>query len=365
MRTKPSRDKPDQRAIVRLVADLPSSSFAFVMATGIISIAGGLLGFGRMAALLLAVNSAGFLMLWILTILHLIYFPSAVIADLCDHRRGPGFLTVVAATNVLGDQIGLLTSYRHVAAALWLVGCALWLGLSCCLFTAFTTRAAKPSFSAGLDGTWLLIVVAPESSAILGAGIAGAFSSPEFAIFTSLTLYLLGGAFYGVVIAFILYRWLFEPMAPDQLTPTYWINMGAAAIATLAGARLLPLISGDPALAPARGFVFGETVMFWSIATWWIPLLIALTLWRHRIGAIPLSYHLENWSIVFPLGMYTAATWSFSQVIGPPCLTIIPSVLVWIAIAAWCVTFVGMIRHLSGLHRSYLAAVMARRRSLS
>jgi tellurite resistance protein TehA-like permease len=104
MPTKPSRDKPDRRAMVRLVTDLPSGSFAFVMATGIVSIAAELLGFGRSASLLLGVNAAGFLALWVLTFLRLIYFPSAVIADLRDHRRGPAFLTFVAGTNVWGTR---------------------------------------------------------------------------------------------------------------------------------------------------------------------------------------------------------------------------------------------------------------------
>ncbi len=63
MPAKPPRHEPDQRPIVRLVADLPSGSFAFVMTTGIISIAAALLGFGRIALLLLAVNSTGFLAL--------------------------------------------------------------------------------------------------------------------------------------------------------------------------------------------------------------------------------------------------------------------------------------------------------------
>jgi hypothetical protein len=75
----------------RLITDPPSGSFAFVMATGIVSIAAELLGFRRSASLLLGVNSAGFLALWILTFLRLIYVPSAVIADLCDHRRGQPF----------------------------------------------------------------------------------------------------------------------------------------------------------------------------------------------------------------------------------------------------------------------------------
>ena len=53
MPAKPSRDTPEQPVIARLVADLPSSSFAFIMATGIVSIAGASLDYGQIAVLLL------------------------------------------------------------------------------------------------------------------------------------------------------------------------------------------------------------------------------------------------------------------------------------------------------------------------
>ena len=43
---------------------------------------------------------------------------------------------------------------------------------------------------------------------------------------------------YAVIITFILYRWLFEHMLPGELTPSYWFDMGAAAIATLAAAHV-------------------------------------------------------------------------------------------------------------------------------
>ena len=345
MPAKPSRDKPGQPAMARLVTDLPSGSFAFVMATGIVSIAAELLGFGRIASLLLAVNSVAFLVLWILTFLRLIYFPSAVIADLRDHRRGPGFLTVVAGTNVLGDQISLLTSHQDIAAALWLLGCALWIGLVYGFFAAATTRATKPSLIAGLGGTWLLIVVAPESSAILGAQIASSFSSPEIVIFASLSLYLLGSAFYLVIITLILYRWLFEPMGPSEFTPTYWINMGAAAIATLAGARLSSAVVSDPILAVTRGYIIGETLFFWSVASWWIPLLTVLMVWRHVAGRFRLAYQFDYWSLVFPLGMYATATVSFARAIDAEFLTCVSRFFFLAAIGAWCLTVFGMVRH--------------------
>jgi tellurite resistance protein TehA-like permease len=339
-----SPNRPHHSAGVRLVADLPTGSFAFVMATGIISIAAALLGFARFASVLLTVNAVAFLLLWVLTLLRGVYCSSAVIADLCNHRRGPGFLTVAAGTNVFGRQIAQLTPHQDIAASLWLLGGMLWVGLVYSLFAAFVTRAAKP----------LLFVVAPESSAILGAQIAGSFSSPVFVIFISLSLCLLGGAFYLVIITLILYRWLFEPMTPSEFTPAYWINMGGAAITALAAARLSMAVATDPALAGISGFLLGTTLFFWTVASWWIPLL-ALMGWRHLIGRLRLVYQFDYWSLVFPLAMYAVATLSVTRVISAEFLTCVLGFFFWAAIGAWSLTFFGMIRQFVGLGRFALS----------
>jgi tellurite resistance protein TehA-like permease len=361
MPVEPPPNAPYRASLVPLVAGFPSGSFAFVMASGIVSIAAMMLGLSWIAIFLLVLNLTAFPVLLVMMSVRLIYHPAAVLADLCDYKQGPSFLTIVAGTSVLGNQIWLLTASPAIAAGLWIGACALWVGLIYCPFV-LTIKPMKPPLDSGLDGSWLLIVVATEALSISGTHAAEMTSHPEPIVFASLCLFALGSVFYLLLLMLIVYRWLFWPMSRDQLTPSYWINMGAAAITTLAGARLLPLLGGDPALAPIRGFVAGEMVMFWSLATWWIPLLVVLTIWRRSTGAISFGYRLDNWSIVFPLGMYTAASWNFSQAIRLPFLAIIPEILVWVAIVAWCITFVGMIGHLGRLSRSYCAAISARPR---
>ena len=57
--------------------------------------------------------------------------------------------------------------------------------------------------------------------------------------------------------------------------------MGAVAITTLAGAKL---ILGAPEwsfLTEILPFLKGFTLFFWAWATWWIPLLFILGFWRH------------------------------------------------------------------------------------
>ena len=331
-------------ALTAIAGRVPPGSFAFVMATGIVSIAAARAGPLPIAELLFAANLVAFPALCLLFVVRLWQRPVLLLGDLRHHQRGPALLTTVAATCVLGGQVSLLTGHSAVVGALWIVGGALWLGLIYALFAAMTARPVKPAFDHGVDGGWLLVVVATEALAILGTDAARVVPLPQSALLVSLCLFLLGGLFYLMLLTLIVYRWLFLPMAPDQLAPSYWINMGAAAITALAGARLLPPIAADPALAAAQRFLFTATVLCWSMATWWIPLLAAMTLWRHR--ARPLDYRLENWSIVFPLGMYTTATWNLSHALGLPLLAFIPRLFVWIAIAAWCLTFAGMLRQL-------------------
>lgn len=333
-------------AFAGLVADLPGGSFAFVMATGIVAIALRRLGFVRVAEPLFALDLAAYPILWILTLCRLALQPRAVLAELRQHRTAAGFLTMVAGTNVFGSEIALFTSDRHLAAALWLAAGVLWVGLGYAFFAQLTTRPAKPPLGDGLNGSWLLIVVATESLSILGSHVASLFAQPPIVAYLCLCWFLLGGVFYLVIIFLILERWLFGPMRRADFTPSYWINMGAVAIAAVAGARLEAMAGADPFLARLNPVIATATVLCWSLATWWIPLLAALTIWRHGRGGIRPAYSFEYWSMVFPLGMYTAATWAVAHADGLAFLDVVAQAFIWIAVAAWLATFIGMVRHL-------------------
>ncbi|HEY1300327.1 MAG TPA: tellurite resistance/C4-dicarboxylate transporter family protein [Stellaceae bacterium] len=325
------------------LAALPSSSFAAVMATGIVSIAASELGLGRLALALLAVNIVLFVTLWGLNLARLARFPAAVSADLRAHRRAPGFLTLVAGTNVLGEQIAVLAGEPRVAAALWLCALLLWLGLVYGFFALAATRPEKPALAEGIDGGTLLVTVATQSAAILGVQLLPAFAAAPPVLFLSLALWLLGGALYFIFIVLILYRWLFQPMAPADLVPNYWINMGAAAISALAGARLAPALGAAPMLAALRGYVVAETMLFWALASWWIPLLVVVMSWRHLKGGLLLSPPFQYWAMVFPLGMYAAATFNFLPLVGAEFLAPLPRCFFWLAFAAWCGTAVASV----------------------
>lgn len=327
------------------IADLHPASFALVMATGIVSIAAQLSGMTRLAVTLLWLNVAFYVALWIFTGLRLARFPQRLLADLYDHGRCVGFFTIVAATCVLGNQFVLVAGMPRMAIGLWLLGIALWGAITYTVFTVLTIKPEKPPLQKGLNGGWLVAVVAAQAVASLGALVAEHLGEQrEQALFFSLVMWLGGGMLYIWIISLIFYRYTFLPLDPADLAPPYWINMGAMAISTLAGAVLTSRAPGSPLLAPLAPFLQGMTLLFWATATWWIPLLLALGVWRHVVRRVPLNYDVVYWSAVFPIGMYTVCTYRLSEITEQPWLDDVPDVLVYVAILAWGFAFLGLLR---------------------
>jgi tellurite resistance protein TehA-like permease len=100
--------QPTTMASQSALATLFPGYFALVMATGIISLAAHFLGLPHIAQVLFWVNMTAYVVLWVLTVLRLVYYRAQLIDDLTHHARGVTFLTTVAGTCILGNQQGHL-----------------------------------------------------------------------------------------------------------------------------------------------------------------------------------------------------------------------------------------------------------------
>jgi tellurite resistance protein TehA-like permease len=335
------------------LATFPPAYFALVMATGIVTVAAHLEEWNQVAHVLSLANLAAFGVLWALFLLRLAWFPRLVARDFGDFQRAPGFFNVVAATAVLGTQLVVIHERPSAALVMWVLALPLWFAAIYGVFSRFTTAENKPTLGAGINGGWLTAVVATQSISVLGTLVSPWLGTwRDVVLFVSLSAWLHGGMLYIWLIALIFYRYTFFPFVPSDLTPPYWINMGAMAISALAGALLVEHGGATPFLSELIPFLKGFTLLFWATATWWIPMLTILGYWRHVAKRFALVYDPLYWGAVFPLGMYTVATIHVARVANVPFLLWIPHAFAYIALTAWLLAAVGLVRQLWGIART-------------
>lgn len=68
--------------------------------------------------------------------------------------------------------------------------------------------------------------------------------------------------------------------------------------------------------------------------------------WRHVVRRHPLAYDAQDWGMVFPLGMCAAATFRLAEALPLAPLAAISRAFLPIAIVAWTMTLLGLLRSL-------------------
>jgi tellurite resistance protein TehA-like permease len=326
-------------AISAPLATLFPGYFAMVMATGIVAVAASQQDIDWLAELLYVIAAAAYVVLAVLLIARVVRYRSRFAADVTNHAKGFAFLTTVAGTNVLGSASVVIHGWYDLAWVLWWLSLALWVGFLYATLIAVVIRSGKPGLESGINGTWFLLTVSTESIAVLGALLL-AHDGGETLAFAGLAFFTLGVVLYLIVMMMIFLRWTFYELDPTEADPPAWIAAGAVAITVLAGANLL--LAGSPRVDRMAQFVEGAVVLAWATATFWFPLMVAIGIWRHLVRRLPLRYHPSYWALVFPLGMYSAATFRMRAAVDLDALEWLPKVSFGVALAAWLLTAIGL-----------------------
>ena len=322
----------------RAIATLDPGYFAWVMATGIISVGTDLLGEHLLSQVVLGVAVAAFVGLALAYAARLVFFAPFVRQSAADPTTAMAYFTVVAGTDVLAVRL-VMAAHPLVAFALGVAAAVLWLVLTYALPWSIVAAARRPVLGE-INGTWLVWVVATQSLSIVAAAVAP--SAPAAWLQTDLpavavSLWGLGVMLYLVFIVIIFLRLLLIEVTPAEMGPAYWIAMGATAISVRAAAGILALHDSRSTVLVAvmRPFVVGLSVVLWAFGTWWIPLLVLLGIWRYVLRRYPRTYEPRLWNVVFPLGMYTVASFSLGQLPGLGFMASIARGWVWVGVAAW------------------------------
>lgn len=324
------------------IATLFPGYFALVMATGIIAVAADQQDIGWLAQALYAAAAVGYAVLTVMLSLRIVLYPRAFVADLETHTRGFAFLTTVAATNVLASASAVVHGWWTLAWILWWISLGLWAILLYATLISTVVRGNKPALGAGINGTWFLLTVSTQSIVVVGGLVFDRHPSDALA-FTLLAAFLVGIVLYLIVMTMVFLRWTFHELEPTEVDPPAWIAAGAVAITVLAGSNLLLAAPDSERLTRLSGFIEGMTVLAWATATFWFPLMIAIGVWRHVVRRVPLRYHPSFWSLVFPIGMYSAATFRMRAAIELDALADLPKVALAGALVAWSATAFGLI----------------------
>jgi len=323
------------------VATLFPGYFAMVMATGIIATAAWQQDIAWLAQTLYAIAAVAYVVLAVLLVARVVLFRSRFVADVTNHAKGFAFLTTVAGTNVLGAASVVIHGWYGLAWVLWWLSVVLWAGFLYATLVAVVIRSDKPGLESGINGTWFLLTVSTESIAVLAALLL-VRDGGDLLAFAALAAFTLGITLYVIVMTMVFLRWTFMELHPAEAAPPAWIAAGAVAITVLAGSNLLLAAPSSPRIDRVASFIEGVVVLAWATATFWFPLMVAIGVWRHLVRRLPLRYHPSYWALVFPLGMYSAATFKMRAAIHLDALEWIPKVAFAAALIAWLAAAFGL-----------------------
>jgi hypothetical protein len=143
------------------------------------------------------------------------------LADARDPVKAFAFFTFVAGSNVLG--VGLADYLTGITAGLLVIAGLAWPLLGYGIPAALIIRSSTQPALSGANRTWFLWVVGTQSKAV------GATALPASAALTALAVacWSIGAVLDLIIATLVLAALLMFGARPTDITPPYWVFMGA------------------------------------------------------------------------------------------------------------------------------------------
>jgi tellurite resistance protein TehA-like permease len=266
--------------------------------------------------------------------------PRKFSVQLGDVRHCFHAYTIVAALAVMGITVPG-ASAGPVGFAIWTAAVAAWGGTGLLVIVAL--RRDVSAWRQRASGSWLLLVVATHSLAILGSAVASSSGSTTLGT-ASLLSWLVGVLLYPLVAAVVIARWHGRPSRVRDFTPDHWIVMGALAITAVAALR----IAAAPTSEYARTLLLVAATVAWGLATCLYAPLVALSAGRWCREPATRGYEISWWSMIFPLGMYAVATLEVGRAHALAALIVVAQCAFWVAVLGAAVVGMALLRSFCG-----------------
>lgn len=206
-----------------------------------------------------------------------------------------------------------------------------------------------------MTAVWLLPIV-PCVVAAASGGLVATLLGPSCAIIVVAVSYMLWGI--GMGLSFVVLALYFHRLAVHNLPnsevivsaflPLGPLGKGAAGLLQLAvvGHHVYPSLNfADTQLASTIVQVVSVVVglMLWGLGLWWLMHGVFSLCARCFFGG--LEFSLAFWGLIFPFGVYTAATIGLASVMPSVFLSWLADVFIFFLLLLWCAVSVGTVRN--------------------
>ena len=194
-----------------------------------------------------------------------------------------------------------------------------------------------------MTAVWLLPVVPAIVVSVTGALVAQV-SSPDTAAIIIVTSYILWGM--GIALAIIILTLYFHRLAihclPNSevivsafvpLGPLGQGTYGILQLAVACEAAHLPVLAGPNAVQVIRTISIVTALVMWGFGLWWL-VHGATSVWIRAVWG-NLKVTMAFWGLIFPLGVFTAATGQISVMLTSKFFSYLASVFLVLLTSLW------------------------------